>query len=52
MNLACKELANILEMCKLIANIEPKASSHENNKATTELANTNESKTLKHIVNL
>jgi hypothetical protein len=52
MSLACRELANVNEMCRSIFKLELKPIIFRDNKAAIELAQTEESKTLKHLVNL
>lgn len=52
MSLACRELANVREMCVRLIRTKFIPIVHEDNKAAIELAQTEESKTLKHLVNL
>lgn len=52
MRLASREVTNLMEMCKRIAIVKVSAAIYEDNKAAIELAKTEESKTLKHLVNL
>lgn len=52
MSLACRELTNLMEMSRRILNLNLEAIVFEDNKAAIELAKTEESKPLKHIVNL
>jgi len=52
MSLACRELANVSEMCKRLIKTKMVPIVYEDNKAAIELAQTEELTTLKHLVNL
>ncbi len=52
MSLASREVTNVKEMCKRMLKTNLPSIMYEGNKAAIELAKTEESKTLKHIVNL
>ncbi len=52
MSLASREVANVSEMCKRMLNMKVNCILFEDNRAAIELAKTEESRTMKHIVNL
>jgi len=52
MSTACKELASVHELSKRLLGLEQTPTLYEDNKAAIKLAITEESQTLRHVVNL